>query len=82
VSLQGFTGSFFYCRVYAYALLVLDDTDFHERQDTFTLSQQRGIATALNALVFRTYCPTVSGQHVPHPSIFQPAASALVTFSI
>ncbi|KAL0028291.1 hypothetical protein WJX79_007793 [Trebouxia sp. C0005] len=50
-----------FCRVYAHALLVLDDTDFYERQDTFTLSQQRGIATALNALVFRTYCPTVPG---------------------
>jgi len=52
--------------VYAHALLVLDDTDFYERQDTFMLPQQRGIATALNALVFRTYCPTVSGRH--HPS--------------
>ncbi len=52
--------------MYAHALLVLDDTDFYERQDTFTLPQQRGIATALNALVFRSYCPTVSGE--PHPT--------------
>lgn len=79
--------------MYAHVLLVLDDTDFYERQDTFTLSQQRGIATALNALVFRTYCPTVSGQHVLHPSMHPrpvtlnpinpnpyPAANALVPF--
>ena len=68
--------------MYAQALLVLDDTDFYERQDTFTLPQQRGIATALNALVFRTYCPAVSGQHAPHPSTLQPAASAPMTLGI
>ena len=41
---------------------MLDDHDFYERQDIFTLAQQRGIATALNALVFRTYCPASSGE--------------------
>ena len=50
------------CRLYAHTLLVLDDDDFYERQDMFTLAQQRGIATALNALVFRTYCPASSGE--------------------
>ena len=50
------------CRLYAHTLLVLDDDDFYERQDMFTLAQQRGIATALNALVFRTYCPVSSGE--------------------
>lgn len=50
------------CRLYAHTLLVLDDNDFYERQDMFTLAQQRGIATALNALVFRTYCPATSGE--------------------
>ena len=50
-------------RVYAHALLVLDDADFHDRQDVFTLSQQRGIATALNALVFRTYFPNTAGMN-------------------
>lgn len=50
------------CRLYAHTLLVLDDNDFYERQDMFTLAQQRGIATALNALVFRTYCPASSGE--------------------
>ena len=50
------------CRLYAHTLLVLDDDDFYERQDTFTLAQQRGIVTALNALVFRTYCPASSGE--------------------
>ncbi|KAK9815844.1 hypothetical protein WJX72_010650 [[Myrmecia] bisecta] len=45
------------CRVYAQSLLVLDDDDFYERQDTFTLAQQRGIATSLNTLVFRMHCP-------------------------
>ena len=43
-------------RVYAHALLVLDDHDFHERQAVFSLGQQRAIATALNSLVFRTHC--------------------------
>ncbi|KAL3160392.1 hypothetical protein ABBQ32_010717 [Trebouxia sp. C0010 RCD-2024] len=50
-----------FCRLYAHTLLVLDDNDFYERQDMFTLAQQRGVATALNALVFRTYCPASSG---------------------
>lgn len=50
------------CRLYAHTLLVLDDHDFYERQDMFTLAQQRGIATALNALVFRTYCPASPGE--------------------
>ena len=50
------------CRLYAHTLLVLDDNDFYERHHMFTLAQQRGIATALNALVFRTYCPASSGK--------------------
>lgn len=45
------------CRVHAQALLVLDDKDFHERQDMLTLGQHRAIATALNSLVFHTHCP-------------------------
>lgn len=50
------------CRLYAHTLLVLDDNDFYDGQDMFSLAQQRGIATALNALVFRTYCPASSGE--------------------
>ena len=56
------------CRIYAHALLVLDDADFHERQDVFTLSQQRGIATALNALVFRTHFPGTPGMQTILPN--------------
>ena len=59
---SGMLTDFIVCRVYAHTLLVLDDNDFYERQDTFSLAQQRGIATALNALVFRTYCPLSSGK--------------------
>ena len=46
------------CRVYAQALLVLDDDDFYRAQTVFTLGQQRAVATALNTLVYRTHCPT------------------------
>ncbi len=44
-------------RVHAQALLVLDDQEFHERQDMLSLGQHRAIATALNSLVFHTHCP-------------------------
>lgn len=36
---------------------MLDDEDFHERQDMLSLGQHRAIATALNSLVFHTHCP-------------------------
>ena len=49
-------------RVHAQALLVLDDEDFHTRQDMLSLGQHRAIATALNSLVFHTHCPA------PQPS--------------
>ena len=45
------------CRVHAQALLVLDDQDFHERQEMLSLACHRAIATALNSLVFHTHCP-------------------------
>lgn len=45
------------CRVHAQALLVLDDQDFHERQEMLSLARHRAIATALNSLVFHTHCP-------------------------
>lgn len=49
------------CRVYAHALLVIDDNDFYQKQSMFTLAQQRAIATSLNALVFRTHYPVTPG---------------------
>jgi hypothetical protein len=52
-------------RVYAHLLLVLDDEDFYERQDIFTLGQQRAVATALNTLVFRRHCPDLSNPVPP-----------------
>lgn len=45
------------CRVYSHFLVVVDDDDFHELQSTFSLGQQRAIATTLNTLIFRTRCP-------------------------
>ena len=69
-------------RVYAQALLVLDDDDFYRLQTVFTLGQQRGIATALNTLVFRTFCPPSSlaaavqpGASCPRPD-YSPATAA------
>ena len=50
------------CRIYCHMLMVLDDEDFYNLQSTFTVSQQRGISTALNTLVFRTHCPATSGK--------------------
>ncbi len=48
---------------------MLDDEDFHERQDMLSLGQHRAIATALNSLVFHTHCPaaqaTQSGSKAP-----------------
>lgn len=61
------------CRLYAHTLLVLDDDDFYECQDMFTLAQQRGIATALNALVFRTYCPLSLGKTLTDSHFHFPA---------
>eukprot|EP00891_Asterochloris_glomerata_P009406 jgi/Astpho2/9406/e_gw1.00145.21.1_t len=49
------------CRAYCHLLMVLDDEDFYALQSTFTVSNQRGIATALNTLVFRTHCPATPG---------------------
>ena len=43
--------------MHAQALLVLDDQDFHERQEMLSLARHRAIATALNSLVFHTHCP-------------------------
>ncbi|KAI3428601.1 hypothetical protein D9Q98_007424 [Chlorella vulgaris] len=49
-----------FCRVYGHQLLVVDDYEFYDKQQTFTLGQQRAIAAALNTLVFRTQLPDVS----------------------
>lgn len=44
-------------RVYCHHLAVVDDWEFWERQQPFSLGQQRAIAAALNTLVFRTQLP-------------------------
>ena len=59
------------CRTYCHLLMVLDDEDFYNLQSTFTVSQQRGIATAFNTLVFRTHCPATSGQLQNTPTVLQ-----------
>ncbi|KAI7846263.1 hypothetical protein COHA_000243 [Chlorella ohadii] len=46
-----------FCRVYCHHLAVVDDWEFWERQQPFSLGQQRAIAAALNTLVFRTQLP-------------------------
>ncbi|KAL4858841.1 E3 ubiquitin-protein ligase UPL7 [Chlorella vulgaris] len=46
-----------FCRVYGHQLLVVDDFEFYDKQQTFTLGQQRAIAAVLNTLVFRTQLP-------------------------
>ncbi|CAD7704872.1 unnamed protein product [Ostreobium quekettii] len=56
-----------FCQVYSHLLLVLDDNDFHDRQDPLTLGQNRAIVATLNNLVFYTYCPNAS-QHQPSVS--------------
>lgn len=43
-------------QAYAHLLQVLDDEDFHERQEPLTLAQNRAVATTLNTLVFFTHC--------------------------
>ena len=61
----------FVCRrVYAQALLVLDDDDFYQLQSVFNLGQQRGIATSLNTLVYSTHCPATVAKSLAAP---QPA---------
>ncbi|KAK9903317.1 hypothetical protein WJX75_002686 [Coccomyxa subellipsoidea] len=59
-----------FCRVYAQALLVLDDDDFYQLQSVFNLGQQRGIATSLNTLVYSTHCPATVAKSLAAP---QPA---------
>lgn len=41
--------------------MIIDDNDFYQKQSVFSLTQQRAVATSLNALVFRTYCPSTAG---------------------
>ena len=57
-----------FLRVYLLYLLVVDDDDFHKRQQLFNLGQQRAIATALNTLVFRTHCPEATQSDAQSPA--------------
>ena len=59
------------CRAYCHLLMVLDDEDFYALQSMFTVSNQRGIATALNTLVFRTHCPATPGEVQATPIMLQ-----------
>lgn len=45
------------CRCLGHLLLVLDDHDFHDRQEPLGLAQSRAIVTCLNTLVFHTHFP-------------------------
>mmetsp|Transcript_17431 Transcript_17431/g.48587 ORF Transcript_17431/g.48587 Transcript_17431/m.48587 type:complete len:870 (+) Transcript_17431:468-3077(+) len=51
-----------FCRLLAHLLLVVDDDDFHNHQDPFSLSVSRAVATALNTLVFCTHVPPAGDQ--------------------
>ena len=44
-----------FCLAYAHLLLVLDDDEFYSAQKPFSLSEQRGIAVAVNTIVVRTH---------------------------
>ena len=44
-----------FCLAYAHLLLVLDDDEFYSVQKPFSLSEQRGIAVAVNTIVVRTH---------------------------
>ncbi|CAL8465528.1 g5064 [Coccomyxa elongata] len=72
-----------FCRVYAQALLVLDDDDFYRLQSVFNLGQQRGIATSLNTLVYSTHCPAKIAQAAtqnasPYPGFDAAGARAML----
>lgn len=43
-----------FCRTYNHLLLVLDDDDFFDRQEPFTIPQLQAITAALNTLVYRS----------------------------
>lgn len=54
-----------FCRTYNHLLLVLDDDDFFDRQEPFTIPQLLAITAALNTLV---YCSVLAGQEIPKRS--------------
>lgn len=47
-----------FCRTYNHLLLVLDDDDFFDRQEPFTIPQLQAITAALNTLVYRSIIRT------------------------
>lgn len=48
---------FVFCRCQAHFLGLVDDVEFYEGRDSeWTLGQHRAVATALNTLVFASYC--------------------------
>ncbi|XP_039062914.1 LOW QUALITY PROTEIN: E3 ubiquitin-protein ligase UPL7-like [Hibiscus syriacus] len=52
-----------FCATYSHLLLVLDDIEFYEKQDPFTLEQQRRIASVLNTLVYNGLSYSVGQQN-------------------
>ncbi|GBG61834.1 hypothetical protein CBR_g23790 [Chara braunii] len=57
-----------FCAVYAHLLMVVDDSEFYEKQEPFNLEKHRVIAATLNSLVYNSLQPlsssagTVSGR--------------------
>nr|XP_024374884.1 E3 ubiquitin-protein ligase UPL7-like isoform X3 [Physcomitrium patens]XP_024374886.1 E3 ubiquitin-protein ligase UPL7-like isoform X3 [Physcomitrium patens] len=47
-----------FCEAYSHFLFVLDDEDFYERQEPFTLAQQKVISGMLNTLVYHELLST------------------------
>lgn len=54
-----------FCAAYSHLLLVLDDTEFYDKQVPFTLEQQQKIASMLNTLVYNSLLHNISQQNSP-----------------
>ncbi|KAK4478696.1 hypothetical protein RD792_014190 [Penstemon davidsonii] len=54
-----------FCSSYSHLLLVLDDTEFYDKQVPFTLEQQQKVASSLNTLVYNSLSRNVSSRYRP-----------------
>ncbi|KAL6273591.1 hypothetical protein ACE6H2_024283 [Prunus campanulata] len=54
-----------FCASYSHLLLILDDIEFYEKQEPFTLDQQRKITSVLNTLVYNGFSQSIGQQDRP-----------------
>ncbi|KAG0632524.1 hypothetical protein M758_1G333800 [Ceratodon purpureus] len=52
-----------FCAAYSHLLVVLDDEEFYDRQEPFTLEQQRVISAMLNTMVYYGFYSTYKRRH-------------------